>query len=104
MTLSPLASRGNMNQTKTRALVEGGRLRRAVAGELQHLEEPRSWMGTDSVNIFRLLQLMNVVEPLAASTASHAYGSGPAPGNSGAITGHGQQAKQLVGQLSPIIE
>ena len=62
----PLASRGNMSQTKTRALVEGGRLRRAVAGELQHLEAPRSWMGTESANIFQLLlQLMNVVEQLA---------------------------------------
>ncbi len=82
-----------------------GQLRRAVAGELQHLEAPRSWMGTEGVNIFQLLlQLMNVVEQLAAATASHTHGSGPAPGNSGAMTGHGQQAKQLAGQLSPIIE
>ncbi|MFA7820255.1 hypothetical protein [Aeromonas dhakensis] len=94
-----------MSQTKTRALVEGGQLRRAVAGELQHLEAPRSWMGTESANIFQLLlQLMNVVEQLAAATASHTQGSGPVPGNSGAMTGHGQQAKQLAGQLSPIIE
>lgn len=59
MTLSLLASRGNMNQTKTRALVEGGRLRRAVAGELQHLEEPRSWMGPEGVNIFRPAAAVN---------------------------------------------
>ncbi|MBR7631527.1 hypothetical protein KAT72_21680 [Aeromonas popoffii] len=101
-----LGSLGNMSQTTAGDLVEVvGQLRRAVAGELQHLEAPRSWIGTDSVNIFRLLlQLMNVVEQLAASTASHTHGSGPAPGNSGAMTGHGQQAKQLAGQLSPIIE
>ncbi|HAU4927234.1 hypothetical protein [Aeromonas hydrophila] len=101
-----MASLGNMSQTTAGDLVEVvGQLRRAVAGELQHLEAPRSWMGTEGVNIFQLLlQLMNVVEQLAAATASHTHGSGPAPGNSGTITGHGQQAKQLAGQLSPIIE
>jgi hypothetical protein len=57
------------------------------------------------VNIFRLLlQLMNAVDQLAAATAGHPHGSGPAPGNSGTMTGHGQQAKQLASQLSPIIE
>ncbi|WP_429066220.1 hypothetical protein [Aeromonas bestiarum] len=61
-------------------------------------------LGIDSINIFRLLQLMNVVEQLAAATASHTHGSGPALGNSGAMTGHGQQAKHLASQLSPIIE
>ncbi|MEV3807893.1 hypothetical protein ACV1DG_08110 [Aeromonas hydrophila] len=101
-----LGSLGNMSQTTAGDLVEVvGQLRRTVAGELQHLEAPRSWMGTEGVNIFRLLlQLMNVVEQLAAATASHTHGSGPAPGNSGAMAGHGQQAKQLAGQLSPIIE
>lgn len=101
-----LGSLGNMSQTTAGDLVEVvGQLRRTVAGELQHLEAPRSWMGTEGVNIFRLLlQLMNVVEQLAAATASHTHGSGPAPGNSGAMAEHGQQAKQLAGQLSPIIE
>lgn len=47
---------------------------------------------------------MNVVEQFAASTASHPHGSGPAPGNNGAMTGHSQLAKQLAGQLIPIIE
>ena len=101
-----LASLGNLSQTTAGDLVEVvGQLRRSVAGELQHLEAPRSWMGTEGVNIFRLLlQLMNVVEQLAAATTSHTHGSGPAPGNSAAMAGHGQQAKQLASQLSPIIE
>uniref|UniRef100_UPI0034A0D57C hypothetical protein n=1 Tax=Aeromonas sp. R9-1 TaxID=3138478 RepID=UPI0034A0D57C len=74
---------GNMSQTTAGDLVEVvGQLRRAVAGELQHFEAPRSWMGTEGVNIFRLLlQLMNVVEQLATATSSHTHGSGPAPGN-----------------------
>lgn len=101
-----LASLGNLSQTTAGDLAEVvGQLRRSVAGELQHLEAPRSWMGTEGVNIFRLLlQLMNVVEQLAAATASHTHGSGPIPGNSEAMAGHGQQAKQLASTLSPIIE
>ncbi|RKJ84408.1 hypothetical protein D6R50_06505 [Aeromonas veronii] len=97
---------GNMSQTAAGDLTEVvGLMRRAIAGELQHLEAPRSWMGTDSVNIFRLLlQLINVVAQLAATTASHTHGSGPAPDNSAAMTSHGQEAGQLASQLSPIIE
>ncbi|ENC6433142.1 hypothetical protein ABKX88_001331 [Aeromonas veronii] len=101
-----LGSLGNMSQTTAGDLVSViGRLRRSVAGELQHFEAPRSWMGTDGVNIFQLLlQLMNLVEQLAKATAGHTHGGGPVPGNSEAITGHGNQAKQLANQLSPIIE
>ncbi|MGK4473096.1 hypothetical protein [Aeromonas molluscorum] len=101
-----LGSLGNMSQTTAGDLVEVvGQLRRAVAGELQHLEAPRSWMGTDSVNIFRLLlQLMNVVEQLAATTASHTHGSGPNPNQGNALRSQSQQAGNLASQLSLIIE
>ncbi|HDO1322758.1 TPA: hypothetical protein P2R03_004320 [Aeromonas veronii] len=97
---------GNMSHTAAGDLVEViGQLRRSVAGEQQHFEAPRSWMGTDGVNIFQLLlQLMNLVEQLAKATAGHTHGGGPVPGNSEAIVGHGNQAKQLASQLSPIIE
>ncbi|WP_244906912.1 hypothetical protein [Aeromonas bestiarum] len=71
-----LGSLGNMNQTTAGDLIQVvGQLRQDVAGELQHVEAPRSWMETEGMNIFRLLlQLMNVVEQLA--TASHTHGSG----------------------------
>lgn len=101
-----LGSLGNMSQTTAGDLVEVvGQLHRAVAGELQHLEAPRSWMGTNSVNIFRLLlQLMKVVEQLAATTASHTHGSGPAPGNREVMAEQSKQAQHLSSQLEPITE
>jgi len=56
------------------------------------------------VNIFRLLnQLMDVVEQLAATAASHNHG-GPPPTNADTFTGQSQQAGQLASTLSPIIE
>ncbi|GAA0463104.1 hypothetical protein [Aeromonas salmonicida] len=96
---------GNMSQTTAGDLVEViGQLRRSVAGELQHFEAPRSWIGTEGTNIFRLLnQLMTVVEQLAATAASHNHG-GPGPTNAEAFTGHSKQAGVLATTLSPIIE
>ncbi|MFB2889304.1 hypothetical protein ACEUC2_07140 [Aeromonas veronii] len=96
---------GNMSQTTAGDLVSViGQLRRSVAGKLQHFEAPRSWMGTEGVNIFRLLlQLMNVVEQLAASAASHNHG-GPGPTNAPAFSSQSQQAAELATALSPIIE
>ncbi|WP_429134280.1 hypothetical protein [Aeromonas hydrophila] len=101
-----LGSLGNMSQTTAGDLVEVvGQLRRAVAGEGQHLEAPRSWMGTDSTNIFQLLlQLMNLVEQLASTTASHTHPGGPPPDQSDELAGIGQQAGTLAGTLTPIIE
>ena len=79
-------------------------VRRALAGELQHFEAPKSWMGSDGVNIFRLLnQLMTVVEQLAATAASHNHG-GPPPTQAETFTGQSEQAGQLASTLSPIIE
>ncbi|WP_421164685.1 hypothetical protein [Aeromonas dhakensis] len=96
---------GNMSQTTAGDLVSViGQLRRSVAGELQHFEAPRSWMGTEGVNIFGLLlQLMNVVEQLAASAASHNHG-GPGPTNAPTFSSQSQQAAELASVLSPIIE
>ncbi|MFM5173426.1 hypothetical protein ACQXXB_07995 [Aeromonas veronii] len=71
---------------------------------MQHFEAPRSWVGSKGVNIFGLLlQLMNLMELLAATTASHPHG-GPAPTNAETFNGQSKQAGQLAKTLSPIIE
>lgn len=100
-----LGSAGNMSTITGGNLEEDIALvRKALAGELQHFEAPRSWMGNEGTNIFRLLyQLMTVVEQLAATAASHNHG-GPPPTNAEAFTGHSQQAGELAATLSPIIE
>lgn len=102
-----LGSLGNMSQTTAGDLVEVvGQLRRSVAGELQHLEAPRSWIGTDSVNIFALLlQLMNLVEQLASTIASHTHPDKNQPPSQGdTFSQQAEQASVLTSQLLPIIE
>lgn len=100
-----LASLGNMSQTTAGDLTEVvGQLRRSVAKELQHFEADKSWMGTESTNIFELLhQLMTVVEQLAATAASHTHG-GPAPTQAPAFNSQSSKAGQLASTLAPIIE
>ncbi|MGY3895454.1 hypothetical protein [Aeromonas enterica] len=101
-----LGSLGNMSQTTAGSLTEVvGELRRAIAGTSQHLEAPQSWMGTDSTNIFQLLlQLMNLVEQLATTTATHTHPSVGTPNEAGELQAHAQTANALANTLNPIIE
>jgi hypothetical protein len=101
-----LGSLGNMSQTTAGSLTEVvGELRRAIAGTGQHLEAPQSWMGTDSTNIFQLLlQLMNLVEQLATTTATHTHPSVGTPNEVGDLQAHAQTANALASTLTPIIE
>lgn len=102
-----LGSLGNMSQTTAGDLVEVvGQLRRTVAGELQHLEAPLSWMGTDNVNIFQLLlQLMDLVAQLANTAATHSHPDKNQPPNQGdTFSQQAEQAAVLADQLLPIIE
>ncbi|MNL84047.1 hypothetical protein D3C87_2118870 [compost metagenome] len=63
-------------------------------------------MGTDSINIFALLlQLMDLVEQLASTTANHSHpDNGQPPSQSDAFNQQAEQATALADQLTPIIE
>jgi hypothetical protein len=70
-----LASLGNMQIATAGELIETvGKLRHSVAAELQRIEAPTHWAGTDSVNIYNLLdQLMQCVAQLADHCANHKH-------------------------------
>ena len=98
-----LATLANMHLTTAGDLVEViGKLRRAAAGELQHLTAPSWWIGSEQVNIVDLLlQLMGVVEQLAATSASHHHG-GPPPVQTGQFSSQSGQASALGSTLQPL--
>lgn len=100
------ASLGNMRHTTAGDLTQlAGRNRRTIAGELQHLEAPKTWLGTDSTNIMRLLlELMGVVKALANTASSHTHNGGRSPDQAGDFSGQSSSAGQLASTLSPIIE
>lgn len=70
-----LGSLGNMQLATAGELIETvGKLRHSVAAELQRIEAPKHWAGTDSVNIYNLLdQLMQCVAQLADHCANHKH-------------------------------
>ncbi|WP_421184764.1 hypothetical protein [Aeromonas enteropelogenes] len=101
-----LAALGNGSVTAAGDLVElVGQVRRSVAGELLHLEAPKHWAGSDSVNIYRLLlELMQTVKQLANTLASHTHPDIGPPEQSDQLLSFGEQAGKLANQLSPIVE
>lgn len=70
-----LGALGNMQIATAGDLIETiGKLRHSVAAELQRIEAPTHWAGTDSVNIYDLLdQLMQCVAALADHCAKHKH-------------------------------
>lgn len=83
--------------------IEG--LRKSVAGVSQRMQAPKNWIGSDSVNLFKvvcdtldLLQEMNT--QLAAHT--HAPGPTPNPNDAAAFATKATQALALAAKLKPI--
>lgn len=70
-----LASLGNLQIATAGELIETvGKLRHSVAAQLQRIEAPTHWAGTDSINIYNLLyQLMQCVAQLADHCANHKH-------------------------------
>lgn len=100
------AALGNMRHTTAGDLTQvAGKVHRTVAGDLQHMEAPRSWLGNDSTNILHLLlELMGVVKDLANTTATHTHNGSPKPDQGPAFSGQSNEANELASTLSPMLE
>ncbi len=104
-----LGSLGNMHTATAGELIETiGKLRHSVAVELQRIEAPTHWAGTDSVNIYDLLdQLMQCVAQLADHCASHKHLVGStmsqAPDIASNMTARKNDANNLHSTLNPLV-
>ncbi|RON74834.1 hypothetical protein BK675_04240 [Pseudomonas fluorescens] len=62
--------------------IEG--LRFSLSNTSQSLQAPKSWVGSEDVNIFRVLvETLEILDDMAGYIAIHVHGSGPVPSNSG---------------------
>ncbi|NVZ36970.1 hypothetical protein HX786_02710 [Pseudomonas sp. 21615526] len=79
-------------------------LRQSVAAVSQRLVAPKTWLGSEGVNVLRVLcDLLDLVEQMNSQLASHTHGPTPPPGNAAAFTANSGTAMQLSGKLKPII-
>lgn len=81
-----------------------GQIRKSVAAIKQEIIAPVVWIGSDSINVVRLmLDTLDVVKQLAEQTASHTHSNTGTPTNADAIRGTGTQADSLNDKYSPVI-
>jgi len=60
--------------------IEG--LRRSLAGEGQRLEAPKNWIGSEGVNLFKIVcDILDLLQEMNMQLAVHTHGPTPPPGN-----------------------
>lgn len=78
-------------------------LRKSVAGASQHMQAPKTWLGSETVNVLHVLcDLLDVVEQMNVQLSSHTHGPTPAPNNSAAFSNAVSTVRILGGKLKPI--
>ncbi|WP_025108607.1 hypothetical protein [Pseudomonas sp. H1h] len=78
-------------------------LRKSVAGISQHMQAPKTWLGSQSVNVLQVLcDLIDLVDQMNTQIASHVHASSPPPNNAAAFTAGSTSAKQQALKLKPI--
>jgi hypothetical protein len=77
--------------------------RKVTASAEQDCRSPKTWIGSDSENVLKLLsELMATVSALASSCASHTHANGAPPDQAGDFNGQSSDADDQKGRLDPI--
>ncbi|WP_343077642.1 hypothetical protein [Pseudomonas sp.] len=78
-------------------------LRKSVAGQSQRLVAPKNYVGSENVNIFRVLcDTLDLLEQMATQIASHVHGSSPVPTTAAAFAADAEKAALLSAELGSI--
>ncbi|AZC59963.1 hypothetical protein [Pseudomonas chlororaphis] len=78
-------------------------LRQSVAAVSQRLQAPKTWLGSESVNVLQILgDLLDLVQEMNTQLAGHTHGPTPPPGNAAAFTADAAKAAGLTAKLKPI--
>lgn len=83
-------------------LTVGGDLQERIQG-LRRSIAPKTWLGTDSVNVLQVLcDLIDLVTQMNIEIAAHMHGASPVPTNAASFVANAGTGLQLTGQLKPI--
>jgi len=81
--------------------IEG--LRRSVAAVSQRLVAPKTWLGSEGVNVLQVLcDLLDLVQQMNTQLASHTHGPTPVPGNASVFLSNSGTAIQLAAKIKTI--
>ena len=87
---------GNMDER-----IEG--LRKSIAAVSQRMVAPKNHIGSESVNIFRVLcDTLDLLEQMALQIAGHVHGSSPPPSTAAVFTADGVLAKTFSTNLKAV--
>jgi hypothetical protein len=80
-------------------------LRESVATISQRLQAPKTWLGSENLNVLQVLvDLIYLVEQMNTAIAAHKHGPSPLPDNAAEFANHAVSADELYWQLEPITE
>jgi hypothetical protein len=80
-------------------------LRKSVAAISQRLVAPKTWLGSEGVNVLQVLcELLDLVEQSNIQIAGHVHASSPVPSNAEVFTTTAQKTALLSGKLQPITQ
>ncbi|WP_422402823.1 hypothetical protein [Pseudomonas sp. GZD-209] len=78
-------------------------LRASVVGKSQRLQAPKTWLGSEGVNVLQVLcDLLDLVQEMNAQLAGHTHGPTPVPSNAAAFAQAGASALVLSTQMKLI--
>ena len=71
-------------------------LRKSVAAVSQRLVAPKTWLGSEEVNVLQVLfDLLDLVQQMNTQLASHTHGPTPVPGNATTFSAYATKSTQL---------
>jgi len=80
-------------------------LRKSVAGISQRLQAPKTWVGSEGVNVLQVLcDALDLLQQMNTQLAAHTHAPGPTPSptDAAAFTAKATQAVALAAKLKPI--
>ncbi|MVV51927.1 hypothetical protein EJA72_27345 [Pseudomonas sp. PB120] len=71
-------------------------LRESMAGISQRMQAPRSWVGSESLNVLRVLcELLDLTAQMNLQIAAHVHGTGPIPSTAAIFTSNAALSAEL---------
>ncbi|NHN70603.1 hypothetical protein G7W60_22440 [Pseudomonas fluorescens] len=78
-------------------------LRRSVSAVSQRLQAPKTWLGSESVNVLQVLcDLLDLVQQMNSQISTHTHASSPPPNNAASFISSATAASKLSTQLTSI--